>query len=66
LEEDQDANGNYWTAVTLSKAGAANEIKQAIAEAKLRVPTMASFDAESRMNEAFDRLYRNEVGFSDR
>jgi hypothetical protein len=63
IEEDEDANGNYWTAVMLSKAGAVNEINQAVAAAKLRVPAMASFDAESRMNDAFDKIYGNEVGY---
>ncbi len=68
VEEDEDANGNYWTAVMLSKAGAVNEINQAVAAAKLRVPAMASFNAESRMNAAFDKFYGdgNEIGYSDR
>ena len=66
VEEDEDANGNYWTAVMLTKTGAVNEINQAVAAAKLRVPAMASFDAESRMNAAFDRFYKNEVGYSDK
>jgi len=68
IEEDQDANGNYWTAVTLSKTGAVNEINQAVAAAKLRVPAMASFSAESRMNTAFDKFYgsENEIGYSDK
>jgi len=67
IEEDEDANGNYWTAVTLSKTGAVNEINQAVAAAKLRVPAMASFNAESRMNAAFDKFYGdgNEIGYSD-
>jgi hypothetical protein len=65
VEEDEDANGNYWTAVMLSKAGAVNEINQAVAAAKLRVPAMASFNAESRMNDAFDKIYGNEIGYSD-
>jgi hypothetical protein len=64
VEEDEDANGNYWTAVMLSKSGAVNEINQAVAAAKLRVPAMASFDAESRMNEAFNKLYGSEIGYS--
>jgi len=66
VEEDEDANGNYWTAVMLSKSNAVNEIKQAVAASKLKVPAMASFDAEARMNTAFDKLYGNEVGYSDK
>jgi len=66
VEEDEDANGNYWTAIMLSKTGAVNEINQAVSAAKLRVPAMASFDAESRMNAAFDKLYGNEIGYSDK
>jgi len=65
VEEDEDTKGNYWTAVMLSKNGAVNEINQAVAAAKLKVPKMASFDAEARMNAAFDRLYGNEIGYSD-
>jgi hypothetical protein len=65
VTEDQDPNGNYWTVVMLSKAGAVNEINQAVAAAKLRVPAMASFNAESRMNAAFDKIYGNEIGYSD-
>jgi hypothetical protein len=50
----------------LSKTSAVNEINQAVAAAKLRVPAMASFNAESRMNAAFDKFYGSEVGYSDR
>ena len=65
--EDEDKNGNYWTAVMLDKTGAVIEINQAVAAAKLRVPAMASFDAEKRMNDAFDNYYRqNEIGYSDK
>jgi hypothetical protein len=37
VEEDEDANGNYWTAVMLSKTRAVNEINQAVAGAKSHV-----------------------------
>jgi hypothetical protein len=66
IVEDQDANGNYWTAVSLSKTNAVNEINQAVAAAKLQVPKMESFNAEARMNAAFDKLYENEIGYSDK
>jgi len=65
VAEDQDANGNYWTAVSLSKTSAVTEINQAVAAAKLRVPAMASFKAESRMDEEFDKISRNEIGYSN-
>ena len=39
----------------LSKASVVNEISQAQAAARLAVPAMASFDAEKRMNEAFEQ-----------
>jgi hypothetical protein len=39
----------------LNKNGVVSEINQAVSQAKLRVPAMASFDADQRMNDAFDR-----------
>jgi len=44
----------------LSKANVAREISQAQAAARLKVPAMASFDAEKRMNEAFEQLKKEE------
>ena len=65
--EDQDDKGNYWTAIMLNKNGVVSEINQAVSAAKLRVPAMASFDAEQRMNDAFDNYYRQtELGYSDK
>jgi hypothetical protein len=49
----------------LSKNSAVNEINQAVAAAKLRIPAMASFNTESRMNDAFDKILGNEIGYSD-
>ena len=67
IEEVEDANGNYWTVVMLNKTSTVNEINQAVAAAKLAVPAMASFNAEARMNDAFDKFVgTTEVGFSDR
>jgi hypothetical protein len=60
VEEDMDDAGNYWTVVMLSKAEVAKEINQATAAAKLKVPAAASFDAEKRMNAAFDAV-KNDV-----
>ncbi|MCL2127363.1 MAG: hypothetical protein FWH38_03835 [Treponema sp.] len=64
-EEDIDDNNNYWTVVVLSKASAVQEITQAQSAAKLAVPAMASFNAEDRMNAAFDKVFAEEVGYSD-
>ena len=67
LEEVEDERGNYWTVVSLSKTSTVNEINQAVAAAKLRVPAMASFNAETRMNDAFDKFVgTNQIGYSDR
>jgi len=66
VDEDTDEAGNYWTVVMLNKSGAVQEINQAVAAAKLAVPAMASFNAEERMNQAFDSyLGKAEVGFSN-
>jgi len=66
VEEDMDDNGNYWVVVMLSKTNAVNEINQAQAAAKLAVPAMAAFNAQDRMNAAFDKLYGAEIGVVDR
>jgi len=62
IEEDTDKEGNYWVVVMLSKTSTVNEINQAQAAARLAVPAMASFNAEDRMNAAFDRAYGSEIG----
>ena len=56
IAEDEDKDGNWWCVLYLSKADVVREITQAQAAARLTVPAMASFNAEDRMNEAFDRL----------
>jgi hypothetical protein len=48
----------WWCVMHLSKANVAREISQAQAAARLAVPAMASFDAEARMNEAFEQAAR--------
>jgi hypothetical protein len=45
----------WWCVMHLDKAHVVNEISQAQAAARLAVPAMASFDAEKRMNEAFEQ-----------
>jgi hypothetical protein len=66
IEEDTDKDGNYWVVVMLSKANTVNEINQAQAAARLAVPAMASFNAEDRMNRAFEKVYGTELGVGDR
>jgi hypothetical protein len=60
--EGSDKDGQWWVVMYLSKANVAREISQAQAAARLAVPAMASFDAEKRMNEAFEQL-RKEEGY---
>jgi len=55
VKEVEEKDGTWWCVVYLSKAAIAREINQAQAAARLLVPAMASFDAEARMNEAFER-----------
>ena len=65
VNEDYDEAGNYWTMVMLNKNGVVDEINQAVSAAKLRVPQMASFDAQERMETAFEKFNSNsEVGFA--
>ena len=67
VDELEDERGNYWTIVMLSKTSTVAEINQAVAASKLAVPAMASFNAEDRMNAAFDKFVgTNEVGYSDK
>jgi len=67
IDEVEDERGNYWTIVMLNKINTVNEINQAVAAAKLAVPAMASFNAEDRMNAAFDRYVgSNQIVYSDR
>ena len=54
-------NGNYYVVMHLSKANVVNEINQAQAAARLRVPQMASFNAGQRINEAFARAVVEEL-----
>jgi len=55
INEEPDSDGQWWCVMHLSKANVVKEITQAQAAAKLAVPAMSSFDAENRMNEAFEQ-----------
>jgi hypothetical protein len=61
VDADFDDSGACWTVVQLGKSNVVQEINQAQAQAKLSVPAMASFNAEDRMNAAFDRAFGQEV-----
>ena len=58
VEEVMERDGTVWIVMYLNKTNVANEINQAAALARLQVPAMASFDAEARMNEAFNNARR--------
>jgi len=55
INEEPDDDGQWWCVIHLSKTNVAREITQAQTAARLAVPAMASFDAEQRMNEAFEQ-----------
>jgi len=65
-DQDADKDGMVWTVVFLGKTNVAQEISQAQAAARLAVPAMASFNAEDRMNAAFDRVNNQEARVGDR
>ncbi|MDR2863999.1 MAG: LPP20 family lipoprotein [Spirochaetaceae bacterium] len=56
VEMDTDDKGAYWVVVSMGKSKAAEEINQAAAAAKLKAPALASFDAQARMDKAFDKI----------
>ena len=62
VDEDRDEEGNVWVVVVLSKTDVVKEISAAQSAARLAVPAMASFNAEDRMNAAFDKAYSQELG----
>ena len=66
VAEDQDANGNYWVTVYLTEANVAAEINQAQAAAKLAIPAMASFNANDRMDAAFEKACLAEIQINDK
>ena len=64
---DEDwIGGTYFVVVHFSKNNVAREIGQAQAAAALRVPAMASFDAQVRMDEAFNRAAAVQPQVADR
>ena len=65
VNEDMDDTNAYWVVVMMPRDGAAKEVNQAAAQAKLAVPKAASIDAENRMGEAFDK-YDLEIQVQDK
>lgn len=57
--ETSQRDGTWWCVMHLSKSDVVREISQAQAAARLAVPAMASFDAEARMNDAFEQIRRD-------
>ena len=66
INEEDWINGTYYVVMYLSKTDVVREINQAQSAARLAVPAMASFNAEDRMNAAFDREYARELRVADR
>jgi len=66
VDFDYTEDNTCWVVVQLDKSSTVQEINQAQAAAKLNAPAMASFNAEERMNAAFDRVYAQELGVGDR
>jgi hypothetical protein len=61
VEIDMAPDGSYWAVVQLSKSDVGKEINQQANAAKLNAPKMASFDAQARMDKAFDKISAAEV-----
>ena len=66
ISDEDWIDGTYYVVVYLSKSDVVREINQAQAAAKLAVPAMASFNAEARMNAAFDRVAAQDLRVADR
>jgi hypothetical protein len=67
VDMDYTDDGTCWVIVQLGKSNVASIIKdQSEAAKKLAPAAMASFNAEDRMNAAFDKAYNTEVSYSDR
>jgi hypothetical protein len=66
VEQNSDQNGQWWTVVYFNRSNTRNEINQAQAAAKLAVPAMLAFNAETRMDEKFEQAAKETwLGVSD-
>lgn len=61
IAEDMDSDSRYWVVAIMNKADYIKEINQAQAAAKLAVPAMAAFMAESRINAVFTKFYPSDI-----
>jgi len=66
IKDEDYVDGTYYVVVHYSKQDLVREISQAQAAAKLAVPAMASFNAEQRMNDAFDRELKRDLRIADK
>jgi hypothetical protein len=55
-EEDTDDDGNYWVVVILDKTRVVEEINQAVAESKQKIPEMDSFNPEASMDKVLAQV----------
>jgi hypothetical protein len=58
---DTAPDGSFWAVVQMSKSDVGKEINQQANAAKLNAPKMAAFDAQARMDKAFDKISGAEV-----
>jgi hypothetical protein len=55
IAQQTDSNGLLWVVMEYGKSAAANDYSAATAAGKLAVPAAAAFDANARMENAFDK-----------
>lgn len=58
-------NGSYWIVAVMPKGDVKEAVNHAAAAAKQKVPKMASFDAEARMDEEFEKQKQREIQVRD-
>jgi hypothetical protein len=62
IATDVDEQGNYWTVVMLTKDSTEQIIVNQQESAKrLAGPAMAAFNAQDRMDAAFDKIFNSEL-----
>lgn len=66
ISDEDFIDGIYYVVIYLSKTDVVKEINQAQAAAKLAIPAMASFNAEARMDAAFDKQSTEEIIIADK
>ncbi|MDR1869546.1 MAG: hypothetical protein LBQ82_06135 [Treponema sp.] len=66
VDFDYTSDGTCWVVVALGKSSLVEEINQSQAAAKLAVPAMAAFNAQDRMESAFNKANGQELQIGDR